>query len=518
MYNYAESINTKPYAPFNARERSDSLMNYFLIAYFLLGLTFAAFYDTWIIAVIVGSVLLAVYYITKIVLPGSSLYLYVLSAVLGVFMAQFVYQMHGMSEMYFFAFIGSALLITYQKWTLQLPLVIVVVLHHAIISHLQSIGYSHIYFTEVARFDVPAFIIYSLLAGIIFFICGLWAHQFKKQNELQLFQTMQMDELQKKSLLSIQRKQYGEEKNTILESIGDAFFAVDKNWKVTYWNNMAEKVLRTPKSRILNRNLWEIFANSTQSLSHYKYHEALVTHRSVHFEDYYTPLKRWFEISAYPSKKGLSVYFVDITERKESEIILTASEKKYSELFHLSPIPMWVFDLDTLRFLDVNRAALNNYGYTRDEFLDMSLRDVRPAEDMHLMDDNIAKFRKDPRYVINGIYRHKRKNGDIIQADIHSYDIEHKGKNAKVILAHDVTERLNYIRAIEGQNEKLREISWMQSHVIRAPLARIMGLIPLIENYSNDAEEKEEMLRYMLISAHELDDVIKGIVDKTVID
>ena len=79
----------------------------------------------------------------------------------------------------------------------------------------------------------------------------------------------------------------------------------------------------------------------------------------------------------------------------------------------------------------------------------------------------------------------------------------------------DITERLHYIKAIEEQNENLKEISWLQSHVIRAPLARIMGLIQLITDPNQDMIEKQNALNYLLTSANELDDVIHTITDKT---
>ena len=127
-----------------------------------------------------------------------------------------------------------------------------------------------------------------------------------------------------------------DEKISILESIGDAFFAIDKNWTVTYWNNTAEKVLQVPKANILNHNLWEVFSTSVGSLSYKKYHRALKTNKAVHFEDHYPVLNKWYEISAYPSNNGLSVYFKDITERKISENRLTelnkALEKHAKEL------------------------------------------------------------------------------------------------------------------------------------------------------------------------------------------
>jgi len=113
-----------------------------------------------------------------------------------------------------------------------------------------------------------------------------------------------------------------EEKNIILESIGDAFFAVDKKWTVTYWNNQAEKLLGKPKNEIVGYQLWDIYSDSVGSKSYRKYHEAIETNQVIHFEDYYPPLNKWYEISAYPSENGLSVYFKDITERKLSDIRL----------------------------------------------------------------------------------------------------------------------------------------------------------------------------------------------------
>jgi two-component system sensor histidine kinase/response regulator len=191
---------------FGVQERSDRLMNYFLIAYFLLGLVFAVFYDTWLIAFGIGGISLLAYYSVKIALPSSILYQYVLSTVLGIFMAQFIYQMHGLFEMHFFAFIGSALLITYQNWKLQIPMLIVVMLHHAIFGYLQNTGFSEIYFTRLAYFDLQTFVIHILLAAVIFFICGLWAYLLRKYNELQISQTMKMAELEKEAQLSAERK------------------------------------------------------------------------------------------------------------------------------------------------------------------------------------------------------------------------------------------------------------------------------------------------------------------------
>jgi PAS domain S-box-containing protein len=84
-----------------------------------------------------------------------------------------------------------------------------------------------------------------------------------------------------------------------------------------------------------------------------------------------------------------------------------------------------------------------------------------------------------------------------------------------ISIGHDVTERLRYIQEIEEQNQKFQEIAWMQSHVIRAPLARLMSLIDLIKNYQNSEIEKSELLDHILTSAYSLDEIIRDISAKT---
>jgi len=206
------------------------------------------------------------------------------------------------------------------------------------------------------------------------------------------------------------------------------------------------------------------------------------------------------------------------SERKKIVSSLEESEKKYSELFHLSPLPTYVFELETLNFLDANHAFIKHYGYAKEELLRMNIKQIRPPEEIPALETGLLQDSEDHKDSSLGIYKHLKKNGEIIQADIQSNFIRFKGKNAKVTIATDITERLNYIEAIEAQNEKLREISWMQSHIVRAPLARILGLIPLIKDLTegND-EDKKKMLDYIFLSANELDDVIKSITDKTIV-
>lgn len=126
------------------------------------------------------------------------------------------------------------------------------------------------------------------------------------------------------------------EKNEILESIGDAFFAVDNNWTVTYWNKVAEELLEMPREKTVGENLWDLYEDATSLEFYRQYHKAMEEQVTVHFDEYYLPKDKWFEVNAYPSASGLSVYLRDITDRKESENRLTelnrSLEKQAKEL------------------------------------------------------------------------------------------------------------------------------------------------------------------------------------------
>jgi two-component system sensor histidine kinase/response regulator len=187
-------------------KRSDKLMDYFLVAYTISALFFAIFYDTWFLALAVSGALLLTYYSIKLALPKSDLYQYVISAVLGLFMALFIYQMHGMFETYFFAFIGSAMLITYQNWKLQLPMLIVVFVHHIVFSYLQHIGVDGIYFSQLPYYDLVTLIIHLTLTLVIYLVCGLWAYQLDKYGDVQIRQTIKIGSFKKEAELHEERK------------------------------------------------------------------------------------------------------------------------------------------------------------------------------------------------------------------------------------------------------------------------------------------------------------------------
>jgi PAS domain S-box-containing protein len=129
-----------------------------------------------------------------------------------------------------------------------------------------------------------------------------------------------------------------------------------------------------------------------------------------------------------------------LADRQRSEQVIRASEERYRLLFDENPLPAWVFDLDTLGFLAVNAAAIRHYGYSMEEFLKMTITDIRPAEDVAALLERVSMLKSGAAHP-PGEWRHRKKDGAIIHVEIVSHLLSFGGKPAELVLANDITER-----------------------------------------------------------------------------
>lgn len=189
---------------------------------------------------------------------------------------------------------------------------------------------------------------------------------------------------------------------------------------------------------------------------------------------------------------------------------LKESEDYYRYLFASNPIPMYVFDVKTFHFMQVNEATIQMYGYTRDELLTMTMLDIRPPEYRESIEAQVREAGKTKApYLTQTV--HRKKDNTEFSVEIRSNPIEINGRKGRLVLATDITERQHYIKSIEAHNKRLQDIAWIQSHQVRAPLARIMSLVTLLKDIETQPES-QEMLNYLDISANELNEIITKVI------
>lgn len=205
---------------------------------------------------------------------------------------------------------------------------------------------------------------------------------------------------------------------------------------------------------------------------------------------------------------------VEFEEKQLLNESLQRSEKMYKTLFSSSPSAKLIFDVNSLCFLETNNAASMVYGYTEAQFRGMRLTDLHQPEDIPAL----LKQMEGDSHADNALStirsRHVRKDGTVIVVDLLRCNIELKGKLARLIVVNDVTQQVEQLSAIQKQNAKLKEIAYIQSHLVRLPLTRIMALTDLIADEYKYADD-QQLLSALVTSSNELDQLIRRIVNES---
>jgi diguanylate cyclase (GGDEF)-like protein/PAS domain S-box-containing protein len=151
---------------------------------------------------------------------------------------------------------------------------------------------------------------------------------------------------------------------------------------------------------------------------------------------------------------GASTIARDITAKKHSDAALRQSEEQYRLLFESNPVPMWVHDRKTLRFVAVNRAAIRQYGFTEQEFLAKTITDIRSEEDIPDLLQHLAGLTEglqEPEY-----WKHRKKNGTVLDVEIVRHPLDFQGTDCILVAAYDVTERKRSEEMLQNSESKYR--------------------------------------------------------------
>lgn len=263
--------------------KADRLIEPVLFLMFGFGIFLAFFYDTWFIAFGIGTICLAAYFVTKKLLPETNVYQYVASAIFAIFAAQYIYQMHGMAEMHFWVFISSTILIIYQNWRLQLPLILLVVVHHGTFAYLQYVGVEQVYFTQLTYMDLTTFVFHGVLAACVCLVSGIWSETTHQR-------TIQ-DAINYKKLASMaaeleQNADSMKELNEELQATNEEIQRKNEQLQAS-----EEQLLESAEElKVINENLNTLVDERTQKLL--AQNETLLHHSFIHGHKVRSPLAR----------------------------------------------------------------------------------------------------------------------------------------------------------------------------------------------------------------------------------
>jgi PAS domain S-box-containing protein len=189
----------------------------------------------------------------------------------------------------------------------------------------------------------------------------------------------------------------------------------------------------------------------------------------------------------------------EITERNRAEELRRQSEAQFSILFAANPLPVFLYDIKTLEYLEVNDAAVRHYGYTRDEFLHMTLLDLRPAEDFPRLAAALKDRDIDVQY--HGQARHVLKDGRLIDVEIVSHVFDLNGRSVCLVVAQDITARKRLEEqlrtskeAAEAASRTKSEFLANMSHELRTPMNGILGMTDLVLDTELSAEQRDYLL------------------------
>jgi PAS domain S-box-containing protein len=268
-----------------------------------------------------------------------------------------------------------------------------------------------------------------------------------------------------------------------LEATTDAFMSFDTEWRYLYLNSEAERMLGRPRSTLIGLNVWEEYPAAVDQIYYKEYHRAVAERVPIRFEEHMEQHDRWWDVRAFPTSQGLDVYLRDVTEARRANRELEELAGRYRLLFDRNPLPMWVIDLDTLRFLAVNEAMVAKYEYTREELLAMTTRQIRPPEEVTRLEARLAKAPDGLEHA--GLWQHRTKSGRVLTMEIYNDRIPFANRPARLVLAIDVTERLELEDQLR-QAQKMETIGKLAGGIAHD----FNNLLTVINGYSHVLQKR----------------------------
>ncbi len=324
--------------------------------------------------------------------------------------------------------------------------------------------------------------------------------------------------------LSIEReiKQTAEKMDSFIESITDAFFIVNKEWRFIKVNRAFEAISGKSRFEVLGNELWDIFPRVKNTRFEEIYRRSMDENLQLQITEYYKPFDKWLNVAIYPSFEGLTVFIKDISEEKRAQQELIWTKNSLEALINNTEDQIWSIDIET-RYVYMNQAYRSQIAY---------LTGFEPKEgdysNKHLgyTPDVIERWNGYYKRAFNGeIYTVVNESVDPLTKETLSFEISFNPifqANGLITgigcFARNITQRLKTEKAIVDQNERLRHIASLTSHELRRPVASMLGLISIMDRQNFYNPDNKEIIEHLFTVGNEIDEVIRLIVDKTFTD
>ncbi|WP_017729699.1 PAS domain-containing sensor histidine kinase [Nafulsella turpanensis] len=310
-------------------------------------------------------------------------------------------------------------------------------------------------------------------------------------------------------------QQQTEKLHIILESITDAFFALDRNWNFTYVNSEFEKLIGEDREKLLGENVCDFSQEILNGEFFRKYSFAVKEEEVTYYETYYEPLDKWLALKSYPSEEGLSVFITDVTEKvkakKELEKLSLVASKTTNGVIIMDAEGKteWVND----GFSKLTGHTLSDMVGKRPDTV------LRGAETDRALSDRIGKSLERKKSHTEEALVYKKSGGKVwLNLNITPV-LDEKGSITRfVTIQTDITERKaaeenqnKLTKDLYRQNSDLQQFTYIVSHNLRAPVANAMGLVDLITEVDPDSENFPVFIDYLKSSVYKMDTVLKDL-------
>ena len=315
-----------------------------------------------------------------------------------------------------------------------------------------------------------------------------------------------------------------EQRRRILESITDAFFAVNEDWTFTYVNRRAEEFLERSRDELVGQNMWDSFPEAVGSTFHEKYERAIEDETTVEFVEYYPPLNRWFEVKAFPFEKGLSVYFDDVTDRMEARESLRRERDLTEAVMDTSVAAIVIIDSSgeisfanepASDILGADVEALTGDVHNEIGILKTLDGTTIPPEEwpfQNILKEGMTLSEK--RYIFewpDGTQRYISVNGAPLRDD--------RGEVRQVVFSiDDITEQVQHERELRAAKEEAEQANQLKSaflanmsHDVQTPLSSIMNHADLLRR--EVGEEHRDRIDLIKRSSNRLLDTLESVLD-----